>query len=119
VLAMPIIPGLTDSEEDLDALARGARDAGALWFATSFLFLMPSALKQFMPFIEEKFPRLARRYHAWYGRHGSVPDAYRKEITERVENLRRKYRLGLRPPRTGTRALRSSPQLPLLLEKGA
>lgn len=119
VLAMPVIPGLTDGEEDLEALARGARDAGAMWFATSFLFLMPSALKQFMPFIEEKFPRLARRYHAWYGRHGSVPDAYRKEITERVENLRRKYHLGLRPPRTGTHALRSSPQLPLLLEKGA
>ena len=28
VFAMPVLPGLTDREEDLDALARGARDAG-------------------------------------------------------------------------------------------
>ena len=33
VFAMPILPGITDREEDLDALARAARDAGAQWFA--------------------------------------------------------------------------------------
>src|SRR6266851_1815488 len=47
VFAMPILPGLTDREEDLDGLARAARDAGARWFAGSVLFLMPSALKIF------------------------------------------------------------------------
>ena len=41
VNAMPVLPGLTDREEDLDALARAARDAGAQWIAASVLFLMP------------------------------------------------------------------------------
>ena len=56
VFAMPVLPGLTDREADLDALARAARDAGAQWFAANVLFLMPSAQKQFLPFLEEKFP---------------------------------------------------------------
>ena len=43
VFAMPVLPGITDREEDLDALARAARDAGAQWFAARVLFLMPSA----------------------------------------------------------------------------
>src|SRR6202790_3107204 len=33
VLAMPVLPGLTDREEDLDALARGVSEVGAQWFA--------------------------------------------------------------------------------------
>ena len=99
VLAMPILPGLTDREEDLDALARKVSDTGAQWFAANVLFLMPSSLKQFLPFLEAKFPKLVKRYGAWYGRYGNAPEDYRKEIAERVEKLRRKYRLGSRPDR--------------------
>jgi DNA repair photolyase len=90
VLAMPVLPGLTDDEEDLDALARGVSDAGAQWFAANVLFLMPASLKQFLPFLKEKFPKLVKRYGAWYGRYGNAPEGYRKEIAERVERLRRK-----------------------------
>src|SRR5436853_2015368 len=48
VFAMPVLPGLTDREADLDAVARAARDAGAQWFAGNVLFLMPSAQNQFL-----------------------------------------------------------------------
>jgi DNA repair photolyase len=97
VFAMPVLPGITDREEDLDALARGARDAGAQWFAASVLFLMPSAQKQFMPFLDAKFPKLAKRYREWYSREAYAPESYRKEISERVAALRKKYGLGGRP----------------------
>jgi DNA repair photolyase len=112
VLAMPIVPGITDRAEDLDALARGVRDARAQWFAGNVLFLMPASLKHFLPFLDAKFPKLSRQYRAWYGRHGNAPDAYRKEITARVENLRRKYGLGSRPDRVANRSWKS-PQLQL------
>jgi DNA repair photolyase len=112
VFAMPIIPGLTDREEDLDAIARGARDADAQWFGGNALFLMPSSLKEFLPFLEEKFPKLLRRYQEWYGRGGYAPETYRKEIAERVRRLRAKYGLGslaeIRAPREV-----QSPQLAL------
>ncbi len=114
VFAMPVLPGLTDREEDLDALARAARDAGALWFAGNVLFLMPASQKVFLPFLEEKFPKLARRYREWYSRNGYAPEAYRKEIAERVEGLRKKYGLGSRPYAPEAVA-RLSPQLSLSL----
>src|SRR5271169_5427159 len=99
VFAMPVLPGITDREEDLDALARGARDAGAQWFAASVLFLMPSAQKQFLPFLDQKFPKLAKRYREWYTHNGYAPEAYRKEISARFEVLRKKYGLRSRPER--------------------
>jgi DNA repair photolyase len=118
VFAMPVLPGLTDREEDLDALVRAARDAGAQWFAAGALFLMPSSLKQFLPFLEEKFPKLARCYREWYARPGYAPEAYRKEIAARVNALRAKYGLGARPLAPGQPAWHS-PQLALALEHSA
>jgi DNA repair photolyase len=112
VFAMPVLPGITDREEDLDALARAARDAGAQWFAASVLFLMPSAQKQFLPFLDVKFPRLARRYREWFSHSTYAPEAYRQEISARVAALRRKYGLGSRPTEP-VRACESAPQLSL------
>jgi DNA repair photolyase len=115
VFAMPVLPGITDREEDLDALARAACDAGAQWFAASVLFLMPSAQKQFLPFLDAKFPKLARRYREWYSREVYAPETYRKEISSRVAALRKKYDLGVRPLDPG-RPAKSAGQLSLGLE---
>src|SRR5467141_3491032 len=97
VFAMPVLPGLTDSEADLDALARASRDAGAQWFAARVLYLMPSAQKQFLPFLYAKFPKLARRYREWFSRSNYAPETYRREISARIAALRKKYNLGSRP----------------------
>ena len=122
VFAMPVLPGLTDREADLDAVARAARDAGAQWFAGNVLFLMPSAQKQFLPFIEEKFPKLGRQYRDWYARSGYAPEAYRREIAGRVERLRAKYGLGARPYEPQRLAVPQgckASQLPLALENAS
>ena len=116
VLAMPIVPGITDDQEGLDALAHAARDCGAQWFAGRVLFLMPTALKQFLPFVQAKFPKLARQYREWYVKQGNAPENYRHEIAGRVEWLRKKYGFDTRPDRSGSdsRAWRS-PQMALEL----
>jgi DNA repair photolyase len=102
VFVMPVLPGITDRETDLDALARAARDAGAQWLAASVLFLMPSSLKVFLPFLEQEFPRLARRYREWYSRNAYAPEEYRKKISAQFAALRANYGLGSRPePRAG------------------
>jgi DNA repair photolyase len=118
VFAMPVLPGITDREEDLDALARAARDAGAQWFAASVLFLMPSAQKQFLPFLDAKFPKLARRYREWFSHSTYAPEAYRREISARVAALRKKYGLGSRPTEPA-RLLHTSPQLSLSFQPSA
>jgi len=115
VLAMPVLPGITDREADLDALARGARDANAQWFAANVLFLRPSSQKQFLPFLAEKFPRLLRQYEEWYLRRGDSPLTYRKEIAERIHALQKKYGLGRRPESPKPTAY-EPPQMSLGLE---
>jgi DNA repair photolyase len=118
VFAMPVLPGITDREEDLDALARAACDAGAQWFAASVLFLMPSAQKHFLPFLDVKFPRLARRYREWFSHSTYAPEAYRREISARVAALRKKYGLGARPIEP-VQQLQVSAQLSLSLQPSA
>jgi DNA repair photolyase len=120
VNAMPILPGLTDREADLDALVRAARDAGAQWIGAAVVFLMPTSWKSFMTFLEEKFPKLARQYQDWFRGYGNAPEEYRREIAARVENLRRKYGIRSRPynpVETPGRVWRS-PQMQLDLKNG-
>ena len=112
VLAMPVVPGLTDRPEDLGALARSAKDAGAMWFAARVLFLMPASWKTMIAFIDEKYPKLSTQYREWYQNYGDAPEAYRKKISSLVEKLRRKYELGTRPDRGENRAWKT-PQLQL------
>jgi DNA repair photolyase len=113
VLAMPMLPGITDRDADLDALAHAAADAGAQWFATNAVFLMPSAQKQFFPFLEKRWPKLARRYREWYAKNAYAPEEYRKQLAVRVAALRQKYNLGSRQDRTERPSTEA--QLPLTL----
>jgi len=41
VSASPLIPGITDREGDLEAVAAAVKEAGAEWFFSGVLFLMP------------------------------------------------------------------------------
>jgi DNA repair photolyase len=97
VFASPLLPGITDREGDLEAVATAARDAGAVWFVSGVLFLMPSSAKQFLPFLREKFPKLAQQYEQWYAKNGYAPEEYRKMIADRVRHIRQKLGLGSRP----------------------
>jgi DNA repair photolyase len=91
VSASPLIPGITDREGELEAVAEAAHKAGAQWFFSGVLFLMPSSAKQFLPFIREKFPRLTKQYEEWYTKEAYAPEKYRKQIAERVARLKQKY----------------------------
>ncbi len=91
VSASPLIPGITDREGDLEAVAVAAKEAGAQWFFSGVLFLMPSSAKQFLPFVREKFPRLAKQYEEWYGKNGYAPEEYRKKASLRVARIRQEF----------------------------
>jgi DNA repair photolyase len=97
VSASPLVPGITDRDGDLEAVAAAAREAGAQWFFSGVLFLMPASAKQFLPFVREKFPRLAKQYEQWYAKNGYAPEEYRKKATERVARIREKLGFASRP----------------------
>jgi DNA repair photolyase len=97
VSACPLIPGITDGDGEMEAVAEAVKEAGAQWFFSNVLFLMPSSAKQFLPLVREKFPKLAKQYQEWYGKNGYAPDEYRKKISERVRRIREKYGFVARP----------------------
>jgi DNA repair photolyase len=97
VSASPLIPGITDRDGDLEAVAAAAKEAGAQWFFSGVLFLMPSSAKQFLPFVREKFPRLAKQYEEWYSKNGYAPEEYRKKASQRVARIREKFGYAARP----------------------
>ena len=112
VSACPLIPGMTDREGELEGLAAAAKNAGALWFFSNVLFLMPSSAKQFLPFVREKFPKLARQYEEWYARNGYAPEEYRKRMSQRVAKIRQELGFISRPWEERTRKT-VKPQLSL------
>jgi DNA repair photolyase len=97
VFANPVMPMLTDSLENLDALAIAAEAAGARYFGGGTLFLMPSAQAQFIPFLEREFPALAKRYRDRYSRQPYLRGEYAKLIRERVEQVRANHHLAASP----------------------
>jgi len=95
VSASPLLPEINDGE--LEALAAAAREAGAQWFYSGVLFLMPASARQFLPFIREKFPKLAKQYERWYGNNGYAPEEYQRKISERVRAIKQKLGFVSRP----------------------
>jgi DNA repair photolyase len=116
VSASPLLPGITDGE--LEMLAGASKQAGAQWFYSGVLFLMPSSARQFLPFIEKKFPKLAKRYQEWYAKDGYAPEEYRKQVSERVRRIREKFGFSTRPPE-GTRPAKGPAQMSLGWDAGA
>jgi len=84
---MPILPFLTDGEENLRALLQGAQDAGAIGAESNVLFLRPGTREIFLEFLAIDFPRLVPEYEQLY--HGSAyaPADYVREIEARVRRL--------------------------------
>ena len=101
VNAAPILPGLTDSPAQLDRLARAAAEHGASFLFGNVLFLMPSAMAQFMPFLQKECPQLVRRYRKLYRHSAYLPQDYKDGITTLVAHVRARYGLdGRREDRT-------------------
>jgi DNA repair photolyase len=84
----PVMPLINDSEKSLDALARDAAEAGAASLWANVLFLKPCAYQVFLPFLEERFPQLARKYRERYQRVAYLRGAYPEMIQERVKHIR-------------------------------
>jgi DNA repair photolyase len=114
-MASPLLPGITDREGELEAVAAAAKEAGAQWFVSGVLFLMPSSAKQFLPFLRAKFPRLVRQYEEWYLRNAYAPEPYRQAIANRVARIKSRLGLSLRPWQEMQKPVRESSQLSLAL----
>jgi len=88
LLVAPIIPGVTDGREQLTALFRAAKDAGARRVAGEALRLGPAARRHFLPHLAREFPDLAERYDHRYGQRQSAGKDYLSALAQRLDAIR-------------------------------
>ena len=94
--ASPVLPGITDSPKDLEALVRAAAEAGADHVFANPLFLKPCSAAVFLPFLQQNFPHLVENYRARYREKAFLGPAYGKRLSQMVHGFREKYKLNQR-----------------------
>jgi DNA repair photolyase len=93
VSCSPVVPGITDSPKDLEAVIRAAAEAGADYVFANPLFLKPCSAAIFLPFLEQNFPHLAATYRQRYQDRAFLAPAYAKRLSQLVRSLREKYKI--------------------------
>ncbi|MEC3981117.1 intein-containing Rv2578c family radical SAM protein, partial [Amycolatopsis sp. H20-H5] len=106
VLVAPILPGLTDSVEALDALFAELAEAGASSVSAIPLHLRPGAREWFASWLGREHPGLVPLYRRIYGRGTYASKEYRVRLAERVAVLLRRNGLA---PKTGYDPRASTP----------
>jgi DNA repair photolyase len=94
VICAPVLPGITDSPRQLEAVVRAAAKARACYIYANPLFLKPCSAAVFVPFLKEHFPQLVPDYERRFKERAFLPAAYRKRISELIGKFREKYGIG-------------------------
>src|ERR1700691_6591240 len=99
VSCSPVLPGITDSPPDLEAVVRAAAAAGAGHIFAGPLFLKPCSAAIFLPFLEQHFPELVENYRQRYQDRSFLPPSYGKRVAELIARFREKYGIRRADPR--------------------
>jgi DNA repair photolyase len=110
VLVAPILPMITDSDEQLDQILGEIAATGATGATAFALHLRPGAREWFMRYLRSHYPQLVEAYAELYGKGAYVRRSYATDLARRSAVLLRKYGLDrktsmLRIPDTRTAAV--------------
>jgi DNA repair photolyase len=116
IFAMPLLPGLTDGEDAVDALFAAARDADACFVVAGGVRLSGVAWKRFLPVLRELRPDLVEAYRTVVRDRGSPRrEAYRRRLDARIRRARERHGYtGQAPWEGGSTGAPAAPQLSLL-----
>jgi DNA repair photolyase len=85
----PILPGLSDRPEQLAAVVRAAREAGACGIWANLLYLRPGTREHFLNCLGESWPELLPEYERLYGSRAYLGNAQVEQVREAVRKLAR------------------------------
>jgi DNA repair photolyase len=91
VICAPVLPGITDAPNDLEALVKASTKAGAKSIHANPLFLKPCSASVFLPFLEKEFPHLVASYRERFEQRAFLPPAYGKRLSQLMVRLRVKH----------------------------
>ncbi|MGW0158538.1 Rv2578c family radical SAM protein [Mycobacterium sp. NPDC003323] len=112
VMVAPVLPGLTDSVEQLDRLLHQIADAGATGATVFGLHLRGSTRGWFMQWLQTSHPEQVFLYRRLYRSGAYLPQDYRDELCTRAAPLLRRYGLTGRSPMAGAGAVSSEVAAP-------
>lgn len=90
----PVLPEITDSPRDLEAVVKAASEAGAKSLFANPLFLKPCSAAVFLPFVEEHFPGLVEHYRKRFADRAFLPKSYGERLSKLIAALKQKYGMG-------------------------
>ena len=97
VSCSPVLPGITDSPADLEAVVQAAAAAGARHVFAGPLFLKPCSAAVFLPFLEQHFPHLVENYRQRYQDRSFLPSSYGKRVAQLITRFRQTYGISTDP----------------------
>ena len=100
VALAPILPGLSDRPEQLEAAVRAARDAGAVHLWANVLYLKPGTREHFLSSLARDWPELLPLYERLYAGRAYLPANEAGSVRELVADLLRRHGIADRRART-------------------
>jgi DNA repair photolyase len=100
----PILPGLSDRPEQLEAVVRAARDAGACGIWANLLYLRQGTREHFLEHLARDWPEELDRYERLYAKGAYLKGEEAASVKETVAELKARYavrdrrRVRLEPP---------------------
>jgi DNA repair photolyase len=93
ILCSPLLPGITDTEEAIDRMARHAAEVRASFFAANPLFLKPCSRPTYLSFVREHFPHLVTDYHRRFAHADFASKDYAQRLGRIVAAARERHGL--------------------------
>ncbi len=87
----PILPGISDSPEQLEAVIRAAREAGATSVWANVLYLKPGTREHFLEALASDWPQELDRYERLYASRAYLPQAEVEPVRTLVAELRKRH----------------------------
>ncbi|MDX6537053.1 MAG: hypothetical protein QOD37_1394, partial [Gaiellales bacterium] len=110
VLIAPILPGISDGDEQLESIVRACVEAGAVSISSIGLHLRPGVRELFMPWLERVRPDLVDHYRTLYGaRNGYLAREEQERLSARVRTLVQRFGGCAKSPRHSRLAVAPKP----------
>jgi DNA repair photolyase len=87
----PILPGLSDSPEQLAEVVKAARAAGATSLWANLLYLRPGTKEHFLEALARDWPEELERYEQLYAKRAYLPHSEVDPVREQVRSLAREH----------------------------
>jgi DNA repair photolyase len=87
----PILPGISDRQEQLERVVRAAREAGATSVWANLLYLKPGTREHFLEALAHDWPEELERYERLYADRAYLPKPLAEPVRKVVSDLRTKH----------------------------